>query len=673
MTGGLAASGDRSVAAGGNIGKVVTGDFSTLVERGVVLPAEALAVPETGLVHLPDRTALFVGREKELALLDEGPWPGVRVLCGLGGIGKSTLAAHWAAGRLDGHHPVWWITAETPAELDAGLAALARAMHPTAVGVLPDDALRERALQWLATHDDWLLILDNVSDPADLKPLLARGARGRVLVTSRRASGWQDVGRTVALDVLDPEEAAGLFAQVCGSDDGVDELCAELGYLPLALRQAAAYCAEAGITPRAYGELLAAYPAAMFAATEEGGEEARTVARVWQVTLERLADTPLAVVVLRIVSWWGPEGIPRRLLALLGTPVEVTEAVRRLAAHSMITLHGETLGVHRLVQALVREQEPGEGRDACGVAVALLRCGVTDSAVDLNRRTVVHVEAFAEHTDPAEDDWAAAELFLDAGEQLRIDLAFGRAVVLLERALGSLRRTRGPHHTLTVRTWQGLAMALVPAGDPVRAAEVIEQGIADRTEAMGPDDPEILLMRGHRARMLLSTDPEGARLLMAENVAHCERVLGPLHPLTIRARFQLLNVGVDGAGAFGELLSDAERAVPEAVDLCDEIEHSLIMALVVSGEPERALARAEGAVERHIARYGAEDPRTLLARWVVLRALNGGGRTDRARELGAVLLEDCLRVLGETEMARLVRTQLGQPLPPVPPPAIMNP
>lgn len=142
--GGVEAAGERSVAAGGGIGRVNTGDYVTQVEHGIVLPAEALAVAPTGLVHLPERTKLFVGRARELALLDEGS--GAQVICGLGGIGKSTLAARWAAGRVADHNVVWWITAETLAELDAGLAELARAMQPSVVGVLPEDALRERAL-----------------------------------------------------------------------------------------------------------------------------------------------------------------------------------------------------------------------------------------------------------------------------------------------------------------------------------------------------------------------------------------------------------------------------------------------------------------------------------------------------------------------------------------------
>ena len=68
----------------------------------------------------------------------------------------------------------WWITAAAPADIDAGLAALAVALQPALSGVLPLEALREGAVQWLAAHRGWLVILDNVTDPADVAPLLAR-------------------------------------------------------------------------------------------------------------------------------------------------------------------------------------------------------------------------------------------------------------------------------------------------------------------------------------------------------------------------------------------------------------------------------------------------------------------------------------------------------------------
>ncbi|MFD0149228.1 tetratricopeptide repeat protein [Streptomyces sp. NPDC055721] len=650
------ASGDRAVAAGGGIGSVNTGDFVTQVENATLLPPEALTVSASGVVHLPERTHLFVGRARELALLDEGA--GIQVICGLGGIGKSTLAARWAADRVADHTVVWWITAETPAELDAGLADLARAMQPGVVGVLHEDALRERALQWLATHDDWLLVLDNVSAPADLSRLLARVGNGRIVVTSRRASGWQDIGRTVILDVLGPAEAAELFTGVCDADDGLDALCAELGYLPLALKQAAAYCAEAGITPRTYLGLLAEYPGEMFAATAEGGEAARTLARVWQVTLDRLKDTPTAEVVLRIIAWWGPEGIPRRLLDSLGTPLEVTDGVRRLAAHSMITIRGGELAVHRLVQAVVRAGPTQATGVARGLATGLLYAALSHAEVGADRHILGHVEALGGHTDPADDNAMAADLFQLAAVHFGMGTAVGRALPLCERALRALLRIHGPDHPKTLLAMQTLALNLDMANGAQAAAELLTEGLAGQLRVAGPDNPRTLSTRGHLARVLRKSEPERAEELFRENAAHCHRILGPRHPQTIFARYELLTVSYGertDATALEELVADAEQASPEDPLMCDTIRRALIMELAATGETERAVALAAEAVEKSSRRYGADDSRTFMSRLVEVHVLHQSGQTERARALKAVLLEDCLRVVGESELTALLR------------------
>lgn len=66
--------------------------------------------------------------------------------------------------------------------------------------------------------------------------------------------------------------------------DGAGELCAELGYLPLAIDQAGAYLAQTAITPREYLNMLAAYPAQMYQAGGEGSDTRRTIARIWHLT-----------------------------------------------------------------------------------------------------------------------------------------------------------------------------------------------------------------------------------------------------------------------------------------------------------------------------------------------------------------------------------------------------
>ncbi len=146
-------AGDRSISAQGDISGIAsTGDFVTNVqaEQATVLPpfrpaSEVAASP--GLVNLPVRPDLFVGRDQVLAdlraALTAGSGLVVVTVAGLGGVGKSTLAAQYAATCSGDHALVWWITADTPATIEAGLAALAVALQPTLSRALPLEALRE--------------------------------------------------------------------------------------------------------------------------------------------------------------------------------------------------------------------------------------------------------------------------------------------------------------------------------------------------------------------------------------------------------------------------------------------------------------------------------------------------------------------------------------------------
>jgi len=368
-------AGEGSVSASRDISGIAsTGDYATnvQVEQATVLPAEVfrpvseVAAPP-GLMNLPVRPDLFIGQDKMLADLRAALAAGSGVVtvtvAGLGGVGKSTLAARYAATRFGGHGVVWWITADTPATIEAGLAALAVAIQPALSRALPLEALREWALQWLACHDGWLLVLDNVNDPADIAPLTGRVATGRFLVTSRLAVGWHAITSSVArLDVLSAENAVELLTRIApGQADGAEELCTELGCLPLAIEQAGAYLAETAISPRAYLALLARYPAVMFGSAATVGDTGRTIARIWRVTLDWLADDPLAGQILRIVAWYAPDPIPRDLLNGAAEPPDLHRAIGRLAAYSMLTAGDDmTITVHRLVQAVARTADAAD-------------------------------------------------------------------------------------------------------------------------------------------------------------------------------------------------------------------------------------------------------------------------------------------------------------------------
>ncbi|MGO4422899.1 hypothetical protein AB4Z54_30410, partial [Streptomyces sp. MCAF7] len=123
-----------------------------------------------------------------------------------------------------------------------------------------------------------------------------------------------------------------------------------------------------GARRRATGWHHLARPVTLDTLTPDAAQQ-RTIARIWQLTLDAIAARdPLAVEILRTAAWFGPDDVPRELAeALDDDPIAVDEALALLHAYSMITLTPRTFAVHRLVQAVARTPDPADphrGADA---------------------------------------------------------------------------------------------------------------------------------------------------------------------------------------------------------------------------------------------------------------------------------------------------------------------
>lgn len=583
------ASGERAIAidtqGGPFLGVASTGDHTTIVH----VPAEELRPPATvdappGVVNLPGTHASFVGRARELALLDaalSGSGAAVvQALHGLGGVGKTTLAAHWAATRKDADNPVWWITADSPGALAAGLAALAAALQP-ALDRLPEEQLTKRAMQWLATHHGWLLILDDVTNPDDVRPLLPYADKGRILITSRLASGWHDTAAPIHLDILTPDEALTLLTRILTHDgsrptadlDGAAELCAEVGCLPLAVEQVGAYMVQTGINPRAYLRLLAEDPAYMYRKAKERYDSERTIARIWAITLDRLTDTPLAGHILRVLAWYAPNTIPRALIDALGSAPAVVDAVGRLAAYSMITATEESLDVHRLVQAVTRAADPGDphrqphdiaqARDAAVTCLnTALPATVDDPARFAAWRVLIpHIDALAEHSSPNTDTLLTAYVICRAGAFLQHQWLNPLATPHLERAERGFTRMLGDEHPNTLAARHYLARAYQDTGDLSGAIQLYRRILDDYEQIWGPDHPETLNLHRSLAQAYATAgDLRSAVHMLERALAAQERLLGPDHPNALTTRHALADVYAK-AGDLPTAINQYERVL----------------------------------------------------------------------------------------------------------------
>lgn len=232
--------------------------------RGPDLPPAGERVPEhpppraPGDVpfQLPPDTSHFTGRVAELdrllSLYPDAPAAlVVGAVGGMAGVGKTALvvrAAHKMAGRfgdgvlfldLRGHTP-----GTDPATAPAALDTLLRGLGVPGYQIPPDLDGRTALYRTMLFGRRVMIVLDNATNEAQIRPLLPGSPGCLVLVTSRRRLAGLDDAVHIGLDLLPGADSTALFHAVAGgqltdtdSVGGIVDMC---GRLPLAIRIAAA-------------------------------------------------------------------------------------------------------------------------------------------------------------------------------------------------------------------------------------------------------------------------------------------------------------------------------------------------------------------------------------------------------------------------------------------------
>jgi hypothetical protein len=227
------------------------------------------------------------------------------VLTGLGGTGKTQLAVEYAYRQRADYDLVWWVRSEQPTSLLGDYASLA-GQTPLAAGLktaenAAQEAVAEAVRGWLERHRRWLLVLDNVEEPAAIIELLPRSGGGHVLLTTQAEAGWEQLADLLPVEVLAPADAAG-FLLSRTKEEGPEAAAAartlanSLGGLPLALEQAAAYVVAARTLNLAgYAQLFATRALELLGRGQPLGYQ-HTVATTWSLALQKLQDTAPAAV-----------------------------------------------------------------------------------------------------------------------------------------------------------------------------------------------------------------------------------------------------------------------------------------------------------------------------------------------------------------------------------------
>jgi tetratricopeptide (TPR) repeat protein/transcriptional regulator with XRE-family HTH domain len=513
------------------------------------------------LWSVPDamRTPYFIGREHLLARLRAQLLEFRRAaLSGLGGVGKTQAAIQYAIRhRADYPGGVLWANAETTGDLVGGFVEIARRLGLAAAN---QKEVVGRVLDWLGKTDRWLLILDNVDDRLEVRPFMPEAGKGDVLITSRESVlGDLGIPRALAVGDLTGDEATRfLFARTGRDADepaeraAAAELATELGNLPLALEQAAAYIAE---TNAAFADYVSAFRRRRVTLLEKASElmPRDTVAETWAPNFEAAERaSPAAAEALRVSAFLAPVSIPFSIFskgaqALGGAIAEaVPEAdelainvlLRPLTRYSLVCTDAtsRSYGVHRLVQEIVRgsidEADRPAGLESISAAVDAAFPAVQYATWAECDRLVPHVASIARWIDTYDvHSQPAGRLLGRTGWYLRERGRYAEAEILLQQALTILEHVLGHDHAEVADNLNRLGCTRWDQARYPEAETLHVRALAIRERALGSDHPDVAQSLQNLAHTIWEQGRYAeAQPLYERALDICERALGRDHP-----------------------------------------------------------------------------------------------------------------------------------------------
>ncbi len=468
--------------------------------------------------HFTGRDDLIVEIEQALAAGEAAALTQPQAITGLGGVGKTQLAVEYAYRHAAAYDIVWWLRSEEPVTMATDFASLGPELNPPialAADLDRNVAAVKRRLEQTAR---WLLVFDNAPDAGSVGRLMPSLSAGHILITSRDRN-WGGVARPLQVRPLPREEAIEFLLERTAQSDraAANDLAEELGDLPLALEQAAAYIETAGKPIGDYLRLFRAKQQEMIQLGRLGqpasGYEA-TIGATWEISFQSVRkESPAAADLLNLFAFFAPEAIrrewivagaehlPETLAAAASDEIAFDHIVAAFRRYSLVEVNAEqdSFAVHRLVQTVTRarmtDEECAKWTEA---AVRLINDAFPGGDFYRQPETwplcndlLLHAQVSTEHAESlgvAKEQ--TARLLNQIGLYLNDVLArFTEAKKSYERALRMDEAAFGSEHPSVAIDVNNLAFVLQDLGELAQARSLFERALAICRKFLGDDHP----------------------------------------------------------------------------------------------------------------------------------------------------------------------------------------
>jgi tetratricopeptide (TPR) repeat protein len=658
--------------------------------RPETTPGLAAALPTGVAVALvPDREA------------GPDPVPGAAARDWLRASGKTQLAAAFAESlwQSRGLDLLVWIQATSRAAVLSGYAA-ATAAATGRDQAISCESVADQFLSWLGeTSRSWLVVLDDLADPADLDGLWPTGPAGRVLVTCADAAAIPRAMRVLPVGLFNSREALSYLMERLSANPGqrlgAIDLVDAMGLEPAALTQASAVIASSTMSCHNYCEYFVQRRKQL---TDSSGAPLSASAVTWTLSFDRanqLAPGGSAQSILALAAMLDGHGIPGTVLTAPAAVGYLTGGAEALAGSEAARAALAALE-HAALLTVAPVTAPPTVRIS-PVLQAALRATMPGGMLDQTARVAADalLQAWPE---PELPGWPAsglrscvAALRQIAGNQLWAD---GYHPVLL-RAGDSLDRARltgpavdhwldlvttseqllGAGHPHTILAAQRLAEALLAAGRPDDAVTWFQRLLDTQAVKLGPDHDDVIGARLRLGHALVAAGQLHSAISVLEGVlSDAEQVHEPEHAGTLGALDELaaayLAAGLhsDAITLYRRALADRERAQGSRDPQTMTTRHGLADSYLASGLAKEAVSAYKRVVADRERALGPDHLDTIRARYSLGAAYQKTGKAvaaERVYEQARVGFERVLgprhpdALLSRAELARVYR-QLGR-------------